>query len=119
MVWSSADGISWTAAAPGDSALSAVLWNGSQYVASGLGLYTSADGTAWTSIPTSVAGYSVAWSGSNYLFLLNTFARYLKAADLTPANPPLLTQPTVWGQLIWASDQWVAPGDPGFICTSP
>ncbi len=123
MVWTSPDGLTWSAATPGSYAMSSVLWNGSEYVICCLGgPYVSTNGISWTHITTSYAAYEVGWSGSHFLFILNILNGYLYTTDFTSSSPPLISLPGVWyghGQLVWGPYQWVVPGGPGTIWTSP
>lgn len=123
LVWTSVDGLTWSASSPGTNALSTVVWGAGKYVASGSGSpLTSPDGITWTPVANPWAGYEVAWSGAHFLSLLNIHTANLYPSDLAASGTVQLNLPGIWyghGQLIWGRNEWVCPGTPGTIWTSP
>ncbi len=123
LVWTSTDGATWTASSPRAYEFTTVTWGGGKYVAMGsVGGMTTPDGISWTPIPTSSAGYEVAWSGAHYLAILNIFLATLYPPDFAAPGTSTVNLPDLWyghGQLVWGGHQWVCPGAPGTIYTSP
>jgi hypothetical protein len=122
LVWTSTDGATWSASCPRADEFTTVTWGGGKYAAmgSGGGMSTS-DGISWTPLPTTSAGYEVAWSGSHYLAILNIFLGTLYAPDFASPGTSV-NLPDLWyghGQLVWGGHQWVCPGASGTIYTSP
>ena len=134
LAWTSADGLTWQASAlpSGSRGFTSLVWSGSHYIVTGPGTsttpgttYVTTDGTDWSSPNLYFGGArEVAWSGYHFLFyggFSYGLPGHLVPLDLASNGTIGLLYPTtdLAGQMVWAHNQWLGLGSPGYIWTSP
>ena len=123
-VLSSTDGVTWTnsvsnassTSIPEDSELNSIVWNGSQFVAVGNGIFPSADGNVWT--VNSLTGNYTGIASSGAIFVATGLSGALYSSlDGQNWTQHAETSLDLYG-ITWSGQQFVAVGA-GVILTSP